>query len=100
VRQVSRKRASQAGARTQCRNTVLTRDRFCRADCGRPASEVHELGRGAYRLSCWLDPELCIGLCRQCHQWVTEHPAAAQGRGLALPGWRIEQILAARHIGH
>jgi len=102
VRPVSKKRAAQAGARAECRKTVLERDRHCRGHgltdvpCRRVPSEVHELGRGAYRQSCWLEPELCIGLCRPCHQWVTEHPTAAQALGLALPGWQIDQILNAR----
>jgi len=93
IRPVSRKRIFDGPARDECRRIVLSRDPMCRADCGRPSCDVHELGRGAYRPSCWLNPELCIGLCRECHRWVTDHPLAAQDRGLALPGWRIEQIL-------
>jgi hypothetical protein len=98
VRPVSKKRSAQQDARAECRRIVLGRDRMCRGDCGRPATEVHELGRGAYRQSCWLNPELCLGLCRECHQWVTEHPLEAQDRGLALPGWRVEQLL--NEAGH
>ena len=101
MRPVSKKRAAQAGARAECRKVVLARDRQCRGHgitgvaCRVFPSEVHELGRGAYRQSCWLEPELCIGLCRPCHQWVTEHPTDAQSRGLALAGWQVEQRLNA-----
>ena len=93
IRPVSKKRAAQSSERDECRRTVLARDRLCRAGCGRPSCDVHELGRGAYRSSCWLNPDLCLGMCRECHRWVTDHPTEAQERGLALPGWRIEQIL-------
>jgi hypothetical protein len=51
------------------------------------------LGRGAYRASCWLEPELCLGMCRPCHRWVTEHPRHAQELGLALAGWQVEARL-------
>jgi len=99
VRPVSKKRAAQAGARADCREAVLARDHLCRGhgltpvDCRTVPSEVHELGRGAYRSSCFLEPELCIALCRPCHRWVTEHPILAQERGLALAGWEIERLL-------
>lgn len=99
IRPVSKKRAAQNLAREECRQTVLARDRQCRGAgitpvlCGRTATEVHELGRGPYRRDCFLEPDLCLGLCRWCHQWVTEHPLDAQELELALPGWRIEQLL-------
>ena len=96
---MSKKRAAQAEERAACRQAVLLRDRVCRGrgatrvQCAVTPSEVHELGRGSYRSSCWLDPELCIALCRPCHQWVTEHPTEAQVLGLALAGWQVEQRL-------
>jgi hypothetical protein len=96
---VSTKRAALAQQRAACRQAVLARDRHCRGlgltpvNCDVVPSEVHELGRGAYRASCFLEPELCLGLCRPCHQWVTEHPRDAQELGLALPGWQVEQRL-------
>ena len=96
IRPVSKRRAAQAGARNECRTIVLSRDVLCRGGCGRAATEVHELGRGAYRQSCWLDPELCIGLCRGCHQWVTENPTKAQEARLALAGWEVEALLKSR----
>ena len=99
MRAVSKKRAAQAGARRECREIVLARDYQCRGhgltpvDCTMTPTEVHELGRGAYRSSCWLNPDLCLGMCRPCHRWVTDHPARAQELGLALPGWEIERLL-------
>jgi hypothetical protein len=99
VRPVSTKRAAQATERAACRQAVLARDYRCRGlgiapvACDVVPSEVHELGRGAYRASCWLVPDLCLGLCRPCHRWVTEHPRHAQELGLALAGWQVEQRL-------
>lgn len=99
IRPISKKRQDQAEARAECRRIVLERDRTCRGLHSTPVrcqvvpSEVHELGRGSYRETCWLDPELCIGLCRPCHQWVTEHPHDAVEAGLAMWGWQIEQRL-------
>ena len=99
VKPVSDKRRGQAKEREQCRETVLSRDLTCRGcdvapvSCTRIPTEVHELGRGSYRSSCWLNPELCLGMCRHCHQWVTEHPREAQLLGLAWPGWRVQQFL-------
>lgn len=29
-------------------------------------------------------PSNCVGLCRWCHQWVTEHPKLAAAEGLHL----------------
>lgn len=76
--------------RARVRQIVLARDRICRGngltpvDCHGNATEVHELKRGANRRECYLDSDKCVGLCRPCHQWVTEHPAEARPLGLAL----------------
>jgi hypothetical protein len=99
VRPVSTKRTAQQPERDACRSAVLARDRTCRGrgltpvECGVTPTDVHELGRGAYRASCWLNPDLCIALCRRCHRWVTDHPTRARELGLALAGWEIEQHL-------
>jgi len=103
VNPVSKKRRDQREARDECRRVVLARDLVCRGfgktpvECRRIVTDVHELGRGAYRQSCWLDPDLCIGLCHWCHRWVTDNPQAAVEAGLAMWGWQIEELLASRH---
>ena len=69
---------------------VLRRDVRCRGElltpvrCDTWSTDCHELKRGAHRRDCWLDPLRCVGLCRPCHRWVTEHPEAARETGLAL----------------
>lgn len=99
VRRISEKRRSELPERDAVRQKVLARDRVCRGygltpvTCRRTPSEVHELGRGAYRRSCWLNEDLCIALCGPCHRWVTNNPRPAQAMQLALPGWKIERIL-------
>lgn len=103
VKPVSDRRRSEAPARAQCRAVVLSRDRECRGygtliHCTKTSTEVHELGRGAYRQTCYLDPELCIGLCHSCHAWVTGHPDGAHNLGLALWGWEVQQILDRRPV--
>ena len=80
-------------ARAECREIVLARDRVCRGQrltpvrCAGVATDVHELKRGSARRSVYLDPDMCIGLCRPCHDWVTANPNAACELGLALKSW-------------
>lgn len=73
---------AQAQARSELRWAVLQRDPFCRAPgCRAESCDVHEVltrGRGGSPL----DLTNCIGLCRKCHQYVTEHPAWAASVGL------------------
>ena len=101
IRPVSRKRAAQKPLRDACVNIVLRRDVRCRGagltpvNCSGAATEVHELGRGAYRQSCWLIPEMCLGLCSICHRWVTLNPDLAEELGLALRGYQVEKMLTA-----
>lgn len=86
----SKKRRADLPERAKVRAAVLARDRECRGRgltpvaCTVWSSDVHELKRGANRASCWLDPARCIGLCRTCHDWVTDQPKLARPLGLAL----------------
>ena len=92
---MSAKRRRDLPARKQCRIQVLERaggrcEMRCTDPCRSfpsPATDVHELKRGASRSECWLNPAMCLAGCRECHQWVTDHPAAARGLGLALWSW-------------
>lgn len=105
INPVSERRRFEFAERAQCRAIVMSRDRVCRGkgltpvNCTSTPTEVHELGRGAYRTSCYLDPDLCLGLCHTCHAWVTGHPSLANDLGLALRGWEVQQILDARASG-
>jgi hypothetical protein len=90
VKPRSTKTIAEMPERARVRATVLARDRICRGrgltpvDCAAYSTDVHELKRGAHRRDCYLDPAKCVGLCRPCHQWVTEHPSDARPLGLAL----------------
>jgi hypothetical protein len=53
-------------------------------DCGRAATEVHEL-RSRARGGSILDEANCVTLCHDHHQWITEHPKAATEQGWSLP---------------
>ncbi|SEN88977.1 hypothetical protein [Nonomuraea pusilla] len=33
------------------------------------------------------DPDQCVCLCRDCHRWVHDHPAAATAEGWLIPSW-------------
>jgi hypothetical protein len=88
VNPVSQTRKDERPQRDACRAVVLARDPICRfPGCRRPSSEVHELHRGAGRHADYLDPEMCRGLCRECHQIVTDNPILAHDLGLSLWSW-------------
>jgi hypothetical protein len=83
----SKKTIAEMPERARVRDEVLRRDRgkgLTPVDCQTHACEVHELKRGANRRECYLDPAKCVGLCRPCHTYVTEHPTEAREMGLAL----------------
>lgn len=54
----------------------------CRRDCG-PIARDHRQNRR--RGNTVVSNLQCLGL--RCHQWKTEHPAAALEEGWAVPGW-------------
>lgn len=90
MKPISDRRAAQLDERARVRDLVLRRDMRCRGygltpvRCGIWSTDCHELKRGAWRADCWLDPARCVGVCRTCHRWITEHPERARPLGLAL----------------
>jgi hypothetical protein len=75
-------------ARDACRAEVLARNAGRCVRCNAcPATEVHELHRGQLRAVTYLNPSLCLGLCRDCHSWITTHPQAAHADGFAKWSW-------------
>jgi hypothetical protein len=89
---MSTKRRRLLPKRKVVRETVIERDRTCRGVglipdhvCGGPL-DVHEVTPGAGRASAWLDPELCVLLCRRAHEWTHEHPDFARHVGLLKRG--------------
>lgn len=90
----SERRIREMTERATCRRQVLERDRFCRYPrCKAEAHEVHELFRGQLRAKTYLDPDLCVGLCHEHHEEVTNHPERAHALGLAKKSWEYEEVV-------
>ena len=98
---VSAKRAAERETRNAIRDVVIARDRTCRAGpvmraaswplrppvaCNVTIDDVHEVKTRA-RGGDYLDAANCIGVCRPCHRWITEHPAEAHRLGLVRHSW-------------
>lgn len=52
------------------------------------STDVHE-PRMRSRGADITDPEQCVCLCRSCHRWVHDHPAAATAEGWLIPSWEV-----------
>lgn len=37
------------------------------------------------------DPTQCVCLCRACHRWIHDHPAAATAEGWLIPSWAARE---------
>lgn len=82
IRPVSRKRAAQDRLYSKLRKVFLDRHPICQVCSSARATEVHhKAGRGAL----YLDIELWLAACHDCHQRITEHPAWAIEQGWSLP---------------
>jgi len=53
------------------------------------STDVHE-PRMRSRGADITDPEQCVCLCRDCHDWVHANPAAATAEGWLIPSWDRE----------
>jgi hypothetical protein len=100
LKPMSAKRRKEVTTRAKVRVEVLARDPYCMARdkhlvwpsgkvtvCLGRSSQVHELMRGKMRADCYLNPDMCLGLCSECHSFVTLNPNAAHDLGLALWSW-------------
>jgi hypothetical protein len=56
-----------------------------RCDAAR-STDVHE-PRMRSRGADITDPEQCVCLCRDCHNWIHANPAAATSEGWMVPSW-------------
>ena len=90
LRRISRKRARQLAERAHVRQTVLERDVCCRGlavlpeiICSGPL-DVHEIVRRSQDSSAWLNPDLCLLICRAHHRWLHDNPADAVRLGWLL----------------
>jgi len=88
----SKKRADRQAERDHVRFIVLRRDRFTCQAIGAPGRcdgplDVHELIRRAQWADGIYDPDNCVTVCRQHHDWITTHPEEAHQLGLARWSW-------------
>jgi 5-methylcytosine-specific restriction endonuclease McrA len=54
--------------------------------------DIHEVVSRA-RGGSILDPRNLVALCRQCHQYITEHPAIAEAEGWSRHSWERDRYL-------
>jgi len=95
---MSAKRRSQIPERQALRERVLERSSRCEANldtiCSYHATDVHEIKTRA-RGGSILDDDNCVGLCRNCHRWITDHPAWALEHGFMVHSWATEADMIA-----
>lgn len=82
MRAVSKRRAAQLRTYRKLRDEYLTGHPRCEfPECGQVASDLHhKAGRVGALLT---DVTRWAALCRPCHRWVTENPAAAYELGIS-----------------
>ena len=85
---ISAKRRSLLARRSEVREIVLDRDGGCVGAtrlpdivCAGPV-DVHEIVRRSQNANAWLEPDLCVAICRAHHDAVHAHPAQAREAGL------------------
>jgi hypothetical protein len=85
---ISKKRRAQLAERKQVREFVLARDNGCIGaalvswvPCAGPI-DVHEVVRRSQDSTAWLNPELCVSLCRAHHDYTHHNPGVAYQIGL------------------
>lgn len=59
----------------------------CAKCCQARAVDVHELKSRA-RGGSITDRANLAALCRRCHEWITTHPAEAEGQGWLVRSWQ------------
>jgi 5-methylcytosine-specific restriction endonuclease McrA len=81
--------------RIKVRQRVLERDPSCRRCHQRRSEEVHELKRRSQGGD-FLNEAECVGLCRECHEFVTTHPREAHAEGFVAWSWEDAEEAARR----
>ena len=52
--------------------------------CTKEATDIHhQAGKSSNELLC--NPDYFLSVCRNCHRWIEENPAAAIAQGLSVP---------------
>ncbi len=84
MRKVSKKLARQNNSYSKLRKEFFKDKMLCQAaihKCGLKATDVHHMkGRGKYHL----DVSTWLAVCRNCHNWIEEHPIDAIELGYSL----------------
>lgn len=92
MRQVSAKRRRQEPVRRALRAEVIERQGGMCARCLRPRPlDVHERVRRSQLTDAHITRDVVVGLCRQCHDWVTLNPTAAHAEGWVIWSWEYRQ---------
>jgi hypothetical protein len=78
---VSSKRAKKDAEYSKLRDRYLTENSMCKvnvAGCGNGATDVHHTYAGANRDAFYLVQSTWLPVCRNCHNWIHEHPEEAR----------------------
>lgn len=93
LRQQSKRKRAEAGARRRLVARVTERDRSCRAAllvaeiaCNGPL-DVHELIQRSLWAAGYLVDENCLLVCRAHHTWIDDNIARAHELGLLKHSW-------------
>ena len=94
MRRVSAKRARMMEVRASVvLDLMLDRGPDCEARvdgvCSDQATDAHELLRRSQGGSP-IEPKNIILVCRSCHRWIHDHPAAAVKAGLLKRSWEAD----------
>lgn len=88
LRKVSARRARENRTRAKVLKIVSERQDYRCARCGSSAPlDGHEILRRSQCRSAITNPDLIVGLCRNCHEWVTANPQAAHDTGWSIWSW-------------
>lgn len=82
----SRKREAMYRQRRPLVAALLAERPICERCGTNPSDDVHEVVSRA-RGGSILDRSNLVCLCRSCHTWLTDHPAAAVGEGFSAHSW-------------
>ena len=82
----SRKREAMYRQRRPLVAALLAERPICERCGTNPSDDVHEVVSRA-RGGSILDRSNLVCLCRSCHTWLTDHPAAAVDEGFSAHSW-------------
>lgn len=89
----SSKRERQYRERRNLVEQILDERPICERCSAARSTDVHEVIRRSQWRDGFLVSENLRALCRPCHTWVTEHPAAAVEQGWSDWSWNRDKYL-------